>query len=91
MKNLLLITALLTSGAFAGEAGEELHAEACLGCHMITHDAAFYTRDNSRLSNHFDLRRQVSTCATNFGVDWFPEEEAQVVDFLNTQYYQFDN
>jgi hypothetical protein len=49
-----------------------------------------YTRDNSKIQNHFSLKGQVSACANNLGTGWFPEEEAAVLDFLNTQYYKFD-
>jgi len=90
MKTLIITTALLASATtFANEEGKELHADACITCHIATHNDAFYTRENSKLGNHFDLRRQVSTCASAFSVDWFPDEEASVVDFLNTQYYNF--
>ncbi len=88
MKTLLLATTLLTSAlAFADEDGKELHDESCLACHIATHDEAFYTRDNSKMGTLFDLRRQVSMCASNFELGWFPEEEKAVLDYLNNQYY----
>jgi len=87
--HLLLGAALLTSTAFANEEGKELHDEACIACHVIEHDDAFYTRENSRLSDYAGLRRQTSMCASNFGVGWFPDEETSVVDYLNTKYYKF--
>jgi hypothetical protein len=90
MKTLLLTTALLTSAlAFANEEGQELHDESCAACHVIMHDDAFYTRDHSKMSNHFDLRRQVSMCASNFELGWFPDEEKAVLDYLNDKYYKF--
>ncbi|MBC8494318.1 MAG: hypothetical protein ISR74_06030 [Candidatus Thioglobus sp.] len=90
MKILLLTTALLASmTTIANEEGKELHDESCVACHLVTHDDAFYTRDNSNMSNHFDLRRQVSMCASNFELGWFPEEEKAVLDYLNTKYYKF--
>jgi hypothetical protein len=91
MKTLLLTTALLANTAtFANEEGEELHTETCVTCHIATHDEKFYTRKNSKMHNHFDLRSQVSNCISAFDVDWFPDEEASVVEFLNTQYYKFE-
>jgi len=40
------------------------------------------------LGSHFDLRRQVSMCASNLGVGWFPDEEKAVLDYLNDKYYK---
>jgi hypothetical protein len=91
MKTLLLTTALLANTAiFANEEGEELHTETCVTCHIATHNEEFYTRENSKMHNHFELRSQVSNCISAFNVDWFPDEEDSVVDFLNTQYYKFE-
>ena len=88
MKAIILATTLLTNTlVFAEEDGKELHAEACVECHIATHDEAFYTRDNSKMATLFDLRRQVSMCVTNFELGWFPEEEKAVLDYLNNQYY----
>ncbi|MDC9727390.1 MAG: hypothetical protein PSN35_06115 [Candidatus Thioglobus sp.] len=90
MKALLLTAALLASTTtIANEEGKELHDESCVACHLVTHDDSFYTRDNSKMSTHFDLRRQVSMCASNFELGWFPEEEKAVLDYLNTKYYKF--
>jgi hypothetical protein len=87
MKALLLTTTLLASTlTFANEEGKELHEESCVSCH----GSEMYTRDNSKIQNHFSLKGQVSACANNLGTGWFPEEEAAVLDFLNTQYYKFD-
>ena len=89
MKKLLPIAILLTTSAFANEEGKELHDESCVACHLVVHDDAFYTRDNSRIKNHFDLKSQVSRCSVNFSTEWFPDEEASVVDYLNQKYYQY--
>ena len=89
MYRLFFTAALLVSSTvMANEEGKELHDDSCLACHVVEHDDAFYQREESRLKNFADLRRQVSMCMTAFNVDWFPEEESAVVDFLNT-YYKF--
>jgi mono/diheme cytochrome c family protein len=86
MKKLLLMTLLLSSNViFANEEGKELHEESCMRCH----GSEMYTRDNSKIQNNFDLRSQVSFCASNLGTGWFPDEEKSVVDYLNGQYYKF--
>ncbi len=90
MNQLLLSTMLIASSvAFANEEGKELHEESCITCHMVEHNDDFYTRDNSRLHHHFDLRRQVSNCVSVFSIDWFPDEEKSVVDHLNNEHYKF--
>ena len=71
MKKILLLSILLAGTAFANEEGGELHEESCVRCH----DSGMYTRDNSKIQNHFDLRSQVSACANNLGTGWFPDEE----------------
>ena len=69
----------------ANEEGKELHEESCIRCH----GSEMYTRDNSKIQNHFDLRSQVSACANNLGTGWFPDEEKSVVDYLNDSHYKF--
>lgn len=89
MKTLLLTTTLLFSAAsLAQSEAQERHEEACASCHVIEHDDDFYTRENTRMKTYADLRRQVSMCVSAFGVDWFPEEEAGEVKFLNDKYYK---
>ena len=103
MKKLLLTTALLASGfAFAimdgmkmptmpgmdsmTEEGKELHNESsCMRCH----GSEMYTRDDRKVLDYSDLKRQVSFCSNNLSTGWFPEEEQLVVDFLNKTYYQY--
>ncbi len=87
---LLSLSLLISSAVLADfDEGKELHDETCLNCHLIKHDKDFYTRDTSRIQDQLGLRRQVGLCANNFSAGWFPEEEASVVEFLNTAYYQF--
>ncbi len=91
MKTHLLLSATLlltTSSVFAEGSAQDRHEAACVACHIIEHDDDFYTRKNTRMKTHLDLRRQVSTCVVAFGVDWFPEEEAGEVKLLNDKYYK---
>jgi hypothetical protein len=86
MKKILILAMLTISGTvIANEEGKELHDEACIRCH----DSEIYTRFESRIENHFDLKRQVSFCSSNLSTGWFPEEEEAVIDFLNSTYYKF--
>ena len=68
------------------EEGKELHNESsCMRCH----GSEMYTRDNRKVLDYSDLKRQVSFCSNNLSTGWFPEEEQLVVDFLNKTYYQY--
>jgi hypothetical protein len=68
------------------EAGKELHNEFCIACH----GSEMYTRQESKIKNHFDLRRQVSFCKSHLSLDWFPEEETSVIKYLNSEYYNIE-
>ena len=92
MKLLPLLVVLSTVISFSAVAkpgmseGEELHNESCGGCHTFS----MYLRPTSTIKNKFDLRRQVSYCRSHLDVDWFPDEEASVVDYLNQNFYQLE-
>ncbi len=86
---LLAAILIVSNYAIANEEGKELHEESCVACHMVTHDESFYTRDSSMMAKFSDLSRMVSMCTANFNLDWFPDEEKAVLDYLNTKYYKF--
>jgi len=94
MKKLLsgLVIALAASNpAYADtENGKLLHQEKCSSCHFIPGEhSALYTRDNRKVKNYLRLKGQVSACMQNFNIEWFPEEETDVVNYINEQYYHF--
>ena len=83
-----VLTALSTS-SFAEmdlKSGMDLHNESCVACH----GSEMYTREPSKITNNFDLRRQVSYCRNNLSIEWFPDEEQSVVGYLNSQFYHFN-
>ncbi|SMN15558.1 hypothetical protein CRYPA_1605 [uncultured Candidatus Thioglobus sp.] len=90
MKKQLIALAILNAASttFAESDTQDRHDEACVSCHIIEHDDDFYTREVTRMKTLLDLRRQVSICTAAFNVDWFPEEEASEVKFLNDKYYK---
>ena len=69
--------------------GKELHDESCLDCHMIGDHTELYTRKNRQVDSLPRLGGQVSRCTQILNITWFPEEEKDVVDYLNSQYYHF--
>lgn len=85
MKKILFITIMMSSTLAMGSTGEILLKESCSACH----GTEMYTRDSSKITNAFDLRRQISYCRNNLNVDWFPEDERLVVNYLNRNFYHF--
>jgi hypothetical protein len=48
-----------------------------------------YTRSDSRVKNLQNLRSMVARCNSELRLDLFPEDEADVVAYLNKQFYKF--
>jgi len=65
--------------------GKQLHDERCMKCH----DDSVYTRKDRFITSKEALAKQVSRCGLNTGAQWFDEDVADVVDYLNTTYYKF--
>jgi hypothetical protein len=83
---LLAIAMVLSSGAWADvQHGKQLHDERCTKCH----DDSVYTREDHFITSKEALTKQVQRCALNTGAQWFDEDVADVVDYLNTTYYKF--
>ncbi|MBF0264195.1 MAG: hypothetical protein HQL46_02915 [Gammaproteobacteria bacterium] len=74
------------TNAYANE-GRELHNSKCLSCHQTE----AYTRANHKVKSSLDLGRQVSMCSQNLNTEWFPDDEKEVVNFLNDNFYHFTN
>jgi hypothetical protein len=83
---LTLAAPLFGFGLNAYADGEQLHAEAnCFQCH----DASIYTRADRKAKDYAGVKRMVGFCRANLGVEWFPDEEAQVVEYLNDNFYRY--
>ena len=83
---LLLASAVVHADA---ENGEALHAEYCTDCHMMTDHTALYTRAERKVDSLHRLGGQVSACTQTLNISWFPDEEKDVVEYLNATYYKF--
>ncbi len=84
----LPILALMLSGnAAAGDPahGKQLLEEHCTQCH----DSSVYTRKDRFITSKEALSKQVHRCAINSGAQWFDEDVADVVNYLNATYYKF--
>lgn len=79
----------------AGDAaeGEKLVARThCETCHSnkTQGDApAVYLRKDRKVTSLEKLRAQVALCNSELGLQLFPDEEEDVVSFLDSRYYHF--
>lgn len=86
-QTVLFAIALVVSINAAADAkhGKQLHDEHCMKCH----DDSVYTRPDRFITSKEALAKQVNRCGLNTGAQWFDEDAADVVDYLNTTYYKF--
>ena len=96
MKRFILLP-IIISFAFANniEEGKTLYLDAkCNKCHL--QDNKFDPNStkkeglSSKVTDKKSLLKWVTDCNGYFDIGWFPEEEQQVADYLNTVYYKLD-
>ena len=88
---LLICSGMLALTARADmENGKTLHQESCVSCHMMADHSALYSRKERKVDSLHRLGGQVSACTQALDIAWFPEDEKDVVDYLNTTYYHFE-
>ncbi|MDR9497642.1 MAG: hypothetical protein RI556_00540 [Hydrogenovibrio sp.] len=91
-------TSLLAGAVFFGaqaqastpHPGKVLHDDAnCMKCHA---DMGYNKPSLKKMGveSWSDLKSAISYCESNLNVGWFPEEQEQVADYLNQEYYHFD-
>ena len=71
------------------ENGKTLHQEQCTSCHLMEDHSALYTRKDRKVDSLHRLGGQVSACTQALDIAWFPDDEKNVVEFLNATYYHF--
>ena len=91
---LLVATALPAAAASAdAEAGKRLVAEKqCETCHhnkTLGDAKAIYLRKDRKVRTLAQLKAQVALCNSELNLQLFPDEEEQVVAYLDQAYYQF--
>jgi mono/diheme cytochrome c family protein len=88
MKQIVLFTIAMivsTSAWTDVQHGKQLHDEHCMKCH----DDSVYTRKDRFITSKEALAKQVNRCGLNTGAQWFDDDAAAVVDYLNATYYKF--
>jgi len=91
---LVATTLGLPIAAHAGDiaAGKTLHTEKCVACHVqkspFGDGDAIYRRADSTVKTYQRLKTMVSLCNSELRLELFPEDEDNLVAFLNAQYYR---
>jgi hypothetical protein len=73
--------------------GKKIDEQKCYACHAkksgFGNGDMIYTRSDSKVKNLQNLKSMVARCNTELRLDLFPEDEADVIAFLNKQFYKF--
>ena len=92
----IVLSAWTTTPGWSADAakGKALHDASCLtGCHAAKDDGHandIYTR-KGHLGSLEKLRGQVAACNQKvLGTQWWPDDEADVVEYLNREFYKFE-
>ncbi|QWD73117.1 hypothetical protein C2740_03795 [Polynucleobacter sp. MG-5-Ahmo-C2] len=92
----IVLSALVSASAFATPDlanGKTIDQQKCYGCHAkksgFGNGDMIYTRSDSKVKSVANLRKMVGICNTELRLDLFPEDEADVVAYLNQQFYKF--
>jgi hypothetical protein len=75
--------------------GKLIEETKCYACHAkksgFGNGDMIYTRADHKVTSYSRLKTMVATCNSELRLDLFPEDEADVVQYLNQQFYQFKN
>ncbi|QWD91575.1 hypothetical protein [Polynucleobacter sp. MWH-Braz-FAM2G] len=89
-------SALVVTSAYANPDlanGKTIDKQKCYACHAkksgFGNGDMIYTRTDGKVKSMADLKKMVSLCNTELRLDLFPEDEADVIAFLNQQFYKF--
>jgi hypothetical protein len=82
-----ILLAMTTGPLYAADIshGKSLQQKNCMGCH----DDGMYTRENRKVTSVDGLQKQVKRCELSLGLKWFDDDVADVVQYLNSSYYQY--
>jgi len=97
MKHTLAIVACLAAlpGLAAGDPVEgrkivlEKQCETCHSAKTPSDARAVYLRKDRKVTSLEKLEAQVALCNSDLGLQMFPDEEENVVAFINSEYYHF--
>ncbi len=88
MKKSLLLLPLMYAVSFPATAAVDVEAllvDKCVSCH----GNEVYTRADRRVTNMFELEKQLHRCNHAVGSAWDLNTVTEVMDYLNKRYYKF--
>ena len=96
-KVILLSIGMLLSGIAQAtpsvQNGKAIDQAKCYACHAkktgFSNGDMIYTRSDRKVKDYARLKTMVAMCNTELRLDMFPEDEADVVAYLNKQFYKF--
>lgn len=91
MMRSLLALLFLSVSATALAQGKQLHDANCMQCHAsLTGGQAnsIYSRADKGVKTLDGLNKRVANCAIAADVNWTSEQQQQVVDYLNSEFYK---
>lgn len=73
--------------------GKQIDQQKCYACHAkksgFGNGDMIYTRSDSKVKSLANLKKMVGLCNTELRLDLFPEDELDVVAYLNQQFYKY--
>ena len=91
----LLTLCFLPTALLAAEADEgrrlidEKHCETCHHNKTLGDAKAIYLRKDRKVTSFAKLKAQVALCNSELNLQLFPDEEEQIVKYLDATYYRF--
>jgi cytochrome c2 len=91
----ILASTVIASPVFSADVnnGKALHQAKCYQCHAqksgFGNGEIIYTRVDRKVQDPAHLKFMVGMCNTELRLDLFPEDEADLVAYLNQQFYKF--
>ncbi|QWD69513.1 MULTISPECIES: hypothetical protein [unclassified Polynucleobacter] len=94
--SVVALSALVSAPVFAAPDlanGKTIDQQKCYACHAkksgFSNGDMIYTRSDGKVKSMANLKKMVGLCNTELRLDLFPEDEADVVAYLNQQFYKF--
>jgi len=87
--SILIISLNLNAAQLSSQAtnGQELYLDAdCQKCHNQDNQ---YDAKKKKSKNIANLKTWVTSCDTFFEIGWFPQEQNDVIKYLNEIYYKY--
>lgn len=100
MQSIRLVTFIILSIGFSStyandvKRGRILHNENCIQCHAAMYGgdgSTIYLREERRIDSLQALNMQVKRCKNSLGLPWPEDQIDDLIAYLNTTFYRFEN